>query len=253
MTLRGSRVLSWHSPLLLLLILPAASSLLSTVAKGNPLAAFAAGRQRATLKEKLREAAAEKDESLILTLVDELALLNPSKFATKGLGVPDEACPLEGRWELLYTNARDAEAPARTENRLGSFDNKDEIKKGVEISTGQEINGNTGLCTNFISLSGDGRPFDRLDIEIQMTAISESRVRLDFMRGRAQNQAAPFPFLKDVSFSFPPPAAGDVLARIRGKDPAVAPQAYFDILYIDGDFRAHRTGEGKVFVQARPN
>ena len=89
-------MLSWHSPLLLLLILPAASSLLSTVAKGNPLAAFAAGRQPATLKEKLREAAAEKDESLILTLVDELALLNPSKFATKGLGVPDEACPLEG-------------------------------------------------------------------------------------------------------------------------------------------------------------
>ncbi len=76
-------------------------------------------------------------------------------------------------------------------------------------------------------------------------------MRLDFLKGRVQNARAPLPFLKDVTFNFPPATVSDFVARLRGQDPNVEPQAYFDILYIDDELRAHRTGEGKVFVQAR--
>ena len=65
------------------------------------------------------------------------------------------------------------------------------------------------------------------------------------------NENAPLPFLKDFQFKFPPPAFNDLVARVRGLNPEVEPQAYFDILYIDDEIRAHRTGEGKLFVQMR--
>eukprot|EP00617_Octactis_speculum_P005795 CAMPEP_0185785714 /NCGR_PEP_ID=MMETSP1174-20130828/131139_1 /TAXON_ID=35687 /ORGANISM="Dictyocha speculum, Strain CCMP1381" /LENGTH=87 /DNA_ID=CAMNT_0028477923 /DNA_START=63 /DNA_END=326 /DNA_ORIENTATION=+ len=84
-----------------------------------------------------------------------------------------------------------------------------------------------------------------------MTPLSASRVRLDFVKGRARNARAPFEFLRDVSFNFPPAAVGDVLSRLRGKDPAVEPPAYFDVLFIDDDIRVHKTGEGKIFIQRR--
>ena len=95
------------------------------------------------------------------------------------------------------------------------------------------------------------RPFDEFEITIQMTPLSDRRVRLDFIKGTALNENAPLPFLKEFTFRFPPPSFGDVLARLRGLDPAVEPQAYFDILYIDDEIRAHQTGEGKIFVQRR--
>ena len=95
------------------------------------------------------------------------------------------------------------------------------------------------------------RPFDEFEITIQMTPLSDRRVRLDFIKGTALNENAPLPFLKESTFRFPPPSFGDVLARLRGLDPAVEPQAYFDILYIDDEIRAHQTGEGKIFVQRR--
>ena len=74
---------------------------------------------------------------------------------------------------------------------------------------------------------------------------------MDFLRGRAQNERAAFPFLEDVSFNFPPAAVGDALSRLRGRDPAVQPPAFFDVLYIDDEMRVHETGEGKIFVQRK--
>ena len=46
---------------------------------------------------------------------------------------------------------------------------------------------------------------------------------------------------------------GDLVARLRGRDPSTEPPAFFDVLYLDDALRCHRTGEGKVFVQARPD
>lgn len=230
-----------------------ASSVASPSGGGGLFANRLAEFKRTSLKKQLIKAAEAKDESLVMSLVDELAAFNPTDFATYGLGGfgggSGEAAPLNGEWRLLYTNAQDAEAPARTEKQTGG----DAVAEGVQVTTGQRIDAAKGECVNFIKLSGDSpkRPFDELEITIKMTALTPTRVRLDFQRGRAQNERAPFEFLKDVTFRFPPAIVGDVLSRFRGKDPSIEPSAYFDVLYIDQQIRAHRTGEGKIFVQMR--
>ena len=213
--------------------------------------------KRNDLKNQLVKAAESKDEELVLSLVDELSLLNPTSVPTRGLkGYKIEdgisKAPLEGAWKLLYTNAKDAEAPARTEkNSEEKFG--DEVAEGVQVKTGQRIDAKSGECVNFIKLSGDEekRPFDELEITIEMTPISDTRVRLDFLRGRALNERAPLSFLKDFKFSFPPKIFNDLIAIAKGRDPKLAPQTYFDLLYIDDEIRAHKTGEGKIFVQRR--
>jgi hypothetical protein len=215
--------------------------------------------QRWDLKKKLIRAAEQKNEPLVLSLVEELAKLNPTDCPTLGLaGYKQQApgkpkSPLNGPWRLLFTNAKDAEAPARTEKGTDEPFG-DSVASGVEVTTGQRIDAVKGECVNFISLensTNEKRPFDKLEITIKMTPLSDTRVRLDFLTGRVQNARAPLPFLRDVTFNFPPATVSDFVARLRGKDPNVEPQAYFDVLYIDDELRAHRTGEGKVFVQAR--
>jgi hypothetical protein len=217
-----------------------------------PLAQF----KRTELKKRLIKAAERKDEASVLSIVNELSQLNPTAIPTNGLMgynnvIPSKA-PLNGAWKLLFTNAKDAEAPARTQKNSGEkFGN--EVAQGVQVKTGQRINAATGECINFIKLSGDEekRPFDQLEITIQMTPLSDNRVRLDFMTGRALNDRAPLPFLKDFKFNFPPTGLNDLIAILKGQDPKKEPQTYFDILYIDNEVRAHRTGEGKIFVQRR--
>jgi hypothetical protein len=209
--------------------------------------------KRSILKRQIEKAALDNDEALVIALVEELSRLNPTSIPTKGLlrynGEEPSKAPLNGKWKLLYTNAKDAEAPARTKkNPQKAFGN--EVAEGIQVKTGQRINASTGECINFIQLVGEKRPFDQLEITIQMTPLSDRRVRLDFLRGRALNEKA-LPFLRDFRFNFPPPAVNDLFARIRGKDPNLEPQTYFDLLYVDDDFRAHKTGEGKYFVQRR--
>ena len=206
--------------------------------------------QRTLLKPKLLKAAKAKDEQLVLELIDQLKEWNPTEAPASGLGSTSKA-PLAGAWKLAFTNARDAEAPARSEGRAESFSGGDSVPSGVRVTTGQRIRGETGLCTNFISLEGEKRPFDQLEIEIQMTPLTESRVRLDFLRGRAKNANAPLPFLRDFSFNFLPLWVGDFLCFLRGRNPQTDPPAYFDVLYLDNELRVHQTGEGKVFVQTR--
>mmetsp|Transcript_11703 Transcript_11703/g.21897 ORF Transcript_11703/g.21897 Transcript_11703/m.21897 type:complete len:265 (+) Transcript_11703:130-924(+) len=210
--------------------------------------------KRTNLKRQIEKAAAENNESLVISLVNELSRFNDPTFVpTRGLlgyngGDPSNA-PLNGKWKLLYTNAKDAEAPARTKkNPKKAFGN--EVADGIQVKTGQRIDAATGECVNFIKLTGEKRPFDQLEITIQMAPLSDTRVRLDFLKGRALNEKA-LPFLRDFRFSFPPPVLNDLIAILRGKDPKVEPQTYFDVLYLDQDFRAHRTGEGKYFVQKR--
>ncbi len=218
-----------------------------------------ASMQRADLKRKLIVAAERKDELTVLSLVEQLAGFNPTKCPTVGLmGYKDSTkAPLNGKWRLLFTNARDAEAPARTEKNKSQEPFGDAVASGVQVKTGQRIDARKGECVNFIQLSSASNdaklPFDRLDITIRMTPLTDSRVRLDFLNGRVQNPNAPLPALRDFRFQFPPAAVGDFLVRLRGKNPKIEPPAYFDVLYIDNDLRAHRTGEGKIFVQQRDN
>jgi PAP_fibrillin len=257
-----SALRSFAAMLATIAILVTNGSALSTLAPPPGLAArnfFMAPVQRADLKRKIIQAAKQKDEAILLSLVEQLAALNPTTVPTLGLqgyrNAPPSKAPLNGKWKLLYTNARDAEAPARTKKNQRDEPFGDAVASGVQVQTGQRIDAQTGECINFIQLrNGDDDaklPFDRLDITIQMTPLSDTRVRLDFLKGRVQNPNAPLPQLRDFRFQFPPAAVGDFVARLRGKNPSVEPPAYFDVLYIDPDLRVHRTGEGKIFVQRR--
>jgi len=235
--------------------------------------------QRNDLKRKLISATKQKRkdnadadaESLILSLVKELSRFNPTDCPTQGLAGYDGGVgtlsrknsnpPLNGSWRLLFTNAKDAQAPttSRTQTddtRDGNFEEDD--SGGNEVTTGQVIDAMKGECVNYIAFNENKNdnndrppPFDRLEITIKLTPLNDRRVRLDFLRGRATNQNAPLSFLRDFRFSFPPAVVGDILATIRGKDPRIEPQAYFDILYIDDQLRVHQTGEGKIFIQER--
>lgn len=212
--------------------------------------------KRSFIKKQLIEAAEQKDESRVLALVNQLSQLNPTDCPTLGLagfkGGEGDSAPLNGPWRLLFTNAKDAEAPARTEKPSREGESKG-VVDGAEITTGQRINASKGECVNFIQLEGDNpnSPFDELEITIKMTPLTETRVRLDFLHGRVTNEKAPLPFLRNFKFSFPPAFVGDTLARLKGRDPSTDPPAYFDVLYIDNQIRVHRTGEGKIFVQIR--
>ena len=42
------------------------------------------------------------------------------------------------------------------------------------------------------------------------------------------------------------------LLRRRDAPRREPPKAFFDVLFLDRDLRVHRTGEGNLFVQARP-
>lgn len=260
-------------PVLALIALPQSGFALSAVARPaasspktqqSPLSQnfIMASFKRTDLKRKLIQAANRKDETSVLSLVDQLAEVNPTECPTLGLqGYKSSSsnfkAPLNGKWRLLYTNARDAEAPARTEKNKKGEPFGDAVASGVEVRTGQRIDAAKGECVNFIQLGRSSEdtkvPFDRLDITIQMTPLTDTRVRLDFLKGRVQNPNAPIAALRDFRFQFPPAAVGDFLARIRGKDPSIEPPAFFDVLYIDNEIRAHRTGEGKIFVQQRDN
>lgn len=227
--------------------------------------------QRRDLKRKLisatrRERKDNDDndaESLILSLAEELSKFNPTDCPTQGLAGYDGGAgtmsgknsrpPLDGSWRLLFTNAKDAQPPTSRSTKDATLDEKN---GEIEVTTGQTIDAMKGECVNYIAFNGNNDndrppPFDRLDITIKLTPLNDKRVRLDFLRGRAMNQNAPLPFLRDFEFSFPPAVVGDILATIRGKDPRIEPQAYFDILYIDDQLRVHRTGEGKIFIQER--
>lgn len=214
------------------------------------------GLKRTFVKKQLIQAAEQKDESRVVALVDQLSQLNPTECPTFGLagfeGGEGANAPLNGPWRLLFTNAKDAEAPARAEKTSREGESKG-IADGAEVTTGQRIDAAKGECVNFIRFEGDdsNRPFDELEITIKMTPLTQSRVRLDFLRGRAMNERAPVQFLRNFTFSFPPAFVGDTLTRLKGRDPTKDPPAYFDVLYIDNQIRAHRTGEGKIFVQIR--
>merc|ERR1712038_2225892 len=125
------------------------------------------------------KAAEIKDEDQILSIIEELSQFNPTAVPTEGLmgyGKNSGRAPLNGKWKLLYTNAQDAEAPARTEkNKDEQFG--DEVATGVVVKTGQRIDAGKGECVNYIQLSEEEgqqkRPFDELEITIKMTPLSD--------------------------------------------------------------------------------
>lgn len=174
----------------------------------------------------------------IISLAEKLAELNPTSIPTRGWkgyggGSPSE-CPLRGSWKLRFTTAADAsfpESPAR----------------GKAV-TSQEIDARAGTLTNVVDFErGKVKGFR---VVVGGEAVSDDEIDLSFRE---------VVILRESRF---PRLFGRVALRIparlfravnkffsRGNKNTRGP--YFKLMYIDDDFRMHKTGEGNWFIQTR--
>ena len=186
----------------------------------------------------------------ILRVCDNLAKLSPIEEPTLYLGnkVNGTKAPLHGPWKLLFSTAADA-----------SF-SKNSTRGDARAQN--VVDGARGSITNVIDFASkpDGiEPvLKQLQVVIKATAVSKTRVELNFRYAKAVLTRFFFLPIRWTLF-IPVPAAFITrcivfLSRIfkfgRGRVKKL-PKAYFDVLYLDDDLRIHRTGEDNLFVQAR--
>jgi len=176
----------------------------------------------------------------IIDLSERLSTLNPVEiplYGWKGYkgGSPKDDCLLNGKWKLKFTTAADAtfkESPIR----------------GKAI-TSQEIDAEAGTLVNVIDFEkGKVKGFR---VVINGEALSDNEVGLTFKRIEVfRNSRFPRIFGKLIiplpSFrflrSFGWLGSG---RKTRSKG------AFFELKYIDEDFRMHKTGDGNWFIQQK--
>ena len=182
---------------------------------------------------------------IVFQRIRKLETLNPTSNATKYFGTGDgELCPLHGEWRLLFTTAADASfSPNSSRGDAQASNIVDAVK---------------GKITNIIDFlprsDGRSRSLEQLKVRLIAEAESPTRIGLRFKYITAKIArifGLPL-FGKRISIVFPVP--GPFITRIftiirRVKDP---PKAYFDVIFLDEDLRIHKTGEGNIFVQGRP-
>lgn len=182
----------------------------------------------------------------IIALAERLAQLNPTPTPLKGwkgyAGTDPSECLLEGTWKLRFTTAADASfsaSPAR----------------GVAI-TSQEIDCHQGTLTNVVD-------FERgkllgFRVVVEGTARSGDELELSFRKVVIRRQSR-FPrWFGSVVIPIPARlfrAVNRFLVK-RGRDDKLSGDnamkgPYFKLLYIDDEFRMHKTGEGNWFIQTR--
>lgn len=182
----------------------------------------------------------------IFSIVEELGRVNPNPEATKHFGTDQgKDCKLHGRWCLLFTTAADA-----------TFSTKS--KRG-DARASNEVDAVAGKVMNIIEFSprpdGSKPAVSKLQVRLRATALSPTRVGLQFKYVKASLQRL-FGFElpgRGLPLWFPVP--GPTLTRLlfffrKVKD---VPKAFFDVIYLDDQLRIHRTGEGNLFVQVRPD
>ena len=187
----------------------------------------------------------------VMSICQELSRISPLEEPTKYLGDPvnGNLAPLNGAWKLLFTTAADA-----------SF-SKNSTRGDAKAQN--VVDACKGKITNVIDfLPGDDKKepaLKQLNVIIKATAESPTRVGLQFRYAKAvctKFFVIPFRW----SLYIPVPAAFITrcivlfsrLWKFGGKAPIKAPpKAFFDILYLDGDLRVHKTGEDNLFVQAK--
>uniref|UniRef100_A0A7S2S6S8 Plastid lipid-associated protein/fibrillin conserved domain-containing protein n=1 Tax=Rhizochromulina marina TaxID=1034831 RepID=A0A7S2S6S8_9STRA len=181
----------------------------------------------------------------VLDAVDSLAQFNPTADPTRFFGTPEGLrCPLHGGWRLLFTTAADA-----------SFSSNSSRGDAMAMNV---VNAVKGEITNIINFTPgeDGRPraLEQLRVKIKATALSDKRIGLVFRYAKAR--LTKFLFLplfgRRITLTIPVPAP--LISRIifffTRKE---VPKPFFELLYLDGDMRVHRTDAGNLFIQKRPD
>lgn len=126
------------------------------------------------------------------------------------------------------------------------------------------VDATSGRTTNIIEFTGVDHPAFRatrngprtppaqsLKVILSATAVSPNRIELVFRRIRARLNVKLFGRRFGLTLVLPVP--GPFITRILFffKPQKKAPQAYFDVLYLDEDLRVHKTAQGNLFVQRK--
>jgi hypothetical protein len=192
----------------------------------------------------------ENKSQEIVELCHELAKHSPIKEPTKFLGDPQLGglAPLEGAWRSLFTTAADADFPQRVDQGPPRVQNIVNAKKGIitnVVDFPQKVHGTDPLL-------------QQLNVVIRAKSVSANRVELQFKYAKAiLTKLLWFKFKWNLYIPVPPPIVVRCLVLVSRlvkfgrKGTSRVPKAYFDILYLDGDLRVHRTGEDNYFVQAK--
>ena len=177
----------------------------------------------------------------VVSCIDALAAVNPTPDATALLGTAEGArCPLDGAWANVWTTAADASfSPNSTRGDASVFNVVDAAK---------------GRVTNVIDfVPGPNAKLSQFRVSLAATALTRARVGLRFRLVRAR-LAKPllFGLIKQITIPVPGPFITRILTLLRRGPKDGPPPAYFDVLYLDANLRIHKTGQGNLFVQRRP-
>jgi hypothetical protein len=182
----------------------------------------------------------------VFTNIQRLETLNPTLKPTQFFGTADgERCPLHGSWKLLFTTAADASfSPNSTRG---------------DAQASNVVYAVHGKITNIIDFlprqDGKSRSLEQLKVRLVAQAESDSRVSFRFKYVKVKlGRVFGIPlFGKKLTLIIPVP--GPFFTRIltllrRVKE---TPKAFFEVIYLDQHLRIHKTGEGNIFVQGRPD
>jgi len=131
-------------------------------------------------------------------------------------------------------------------------------QRARHAKVGNEVDGRTGRvwnCIDFIAPEGATAPAnpEQLRVQLAVRAVSNVRVALVFRLIKVRlTKFFFFPlFGRRLTLTLPVP--GPFITRILTLfSKKEVPQAYFDVLYLDDELRVHKTGQGAIFVQQRP-
>eukprot|EP00913_Durusdinium_trenchii_P005533 g5155.t1 len=227
-------------------------SIFFTVAAASLLEAESFAAQRVQLSDELQELRAKCVE-----VIEELAEKNPTAQPTIGwrgyAGEPPKNSPLNGTWELLFTDAADAT-----------------FKKGKRGSakTFQEIDAELGWFINCVDFSNEKSKLRGFRVFVEGKALSDDEIELIFRTWALMIWITVFlkdckvrllrrsRFLPEITIPLPGPgllrAIGRLFARSKGGKVNESNRgAGFKLLYVDDDLRMHKTFDGLYFVQRR--
>ncbi|KAL7468889.1 hypothetical protein ACHAXS_009131 [Conticribra weissflogii] len=189
----------------------------------------------------------------VMGLANQLAECNPTDEPTMYFGdkTNGENSPLDGTWRLLFTTAADATFSKKSKRGAAT------AKNVVDASNGRITN-----IIDFANLEDGSEPLlKQLKVVIGAKSAGKSRVELQFKFAKAVLTKF-FIWKRQWSIYIPVPAPfitrlivffSRILKFGSKREARVPPKAYFDVLFLDGDLRIHRTGEDNLFVQASPD
>lgn len=184
------------------------------------------------------ELAALRDSTI--ALVEELSLRSPTPepfAAWRQRNAPEGACPLEGKWMLLFTTG--ADATFRKTDATG------------EATTFTQVSARRGHIINSVDFSSETSKLRGFRVVVAGYPLSANEVQLKFRRVKLLRRSR---WLKSLIIPLPPSGLLRALSRwsSKGKGQLSKRGAGFKVLYVDDDMRMHLTFDGQYFVQMRP-